>query len=734
MQIHEFSTGIQVERTSDGGWVSKGFTGDYMNKTLSTIPSALRDAITNREFAVAEGAYGSDPAIIGREVSGYGEDWSVVAVVTKGRDDRGRSASLYRYFLAEGCDRLDKILVWMNQEEKQGRGIVFDPFAPKRVGQPNESRIKSLTRFQLREDLQGLLSGSAPAIVPAEVPCKPLSLNEMAKQMAHYNRGPIAWAFKVEALEQPRMFQVIQPGSDRAEDLLRRALASQPRLTTPIAGEQAIKNAVKGLIRKVKPDALLVLDNALGNPAIEERFWEGVFNGQGADKARSQGLYSEQMVKLLTLRGMILPETLPEFVQWMKARSGKQEEHWEICSQFQSEVFPFLQQTHSLAESISDGVRLLIPWVVGRSESVESVVNLLTLDNSIWGHYYSKPVRKEIDNDLNLMSAWSSQQARESDFKLMRYPDWKQLLNDISIYWKGRPRPRDRFEPLGELFYRISDLKISMLFHQIGSGEVPGNIFDRFYPNDWENSVYGIRVRRKMTWLDSLSYLLLEIGTIDMKMMFVLPLLAVSLTGGVFLGNTVLKLEKDKPIAIPKSNPNPAPPQNKPFASPTDTPSASPTDQTSISTKNDQNQDNKNSQPHDPEQFKKTHEAIQIIIKELVRTSQNKYDSNTIQDSIILNLKDASLPYLSLINRDYPGSDVAQQWVYAIQQYQQNKGMKKIDGVINANKRTSKMIKCDVAEVLDISLSKETLKECQQQNQRSIKQNQINNLQRPPEG
>jgi hypothetical protein len=68
IEIHEFSTGIQVERVGTG-WVSRGFTGEYMNRTLDLIPVAVQRAITNREFAVAEGASSDEPAVIGREIS-----------------------------------------------------------------------------------------------------------------------------------------------------------------------------------------------------------------------------------------------------------------------------------------------------------------------------------------------------------------------------------------------------------------------------------------------------------------------------------------------------------------------------------------------------------------------------------------------------------------------------------------------------------------------------------------
>lgn len=105
IKIHEFSTGIRPERTAEGGWVSRGFTGQYMNITLASVPPAVERSIANREFAVTEGASSDRPAIIGRVV-GSGEDaWSVVAVVTRGRDEIGRSLSVYRYFLSQGIKK-----------------------------------------------------------------------------------------------------------------------------------------------------------------------------------------------------------------------------------------------------------------------------------------------------------------------------------------------------------------------------------------------------------------------------------------------------------------------------------------------------------------------------------------------------------------------------------------------------------------------------------------------------
>ena len=256
LEIHEFSTGIQAERTPDGGWVSRGFTGQYINRTLDPIPTTVENAIRNRDFAVAEGASRDNPAIIGREVSDGTENWSVIAVVTRGGDDRGRSASMYRYFLCEGAGNLWQILAWIESERQGGRMSVFDPFETKYIGQPNQFSAPNQHQTPVRSELRQLLINDAPVIVPFGKECTTWILNQMATEKARASNQLVAWAFQVEALEQPRGFLVIQPASEKAQELLQRAMASTPQYTAPIAREYEIKSAFKGLISrdKVKPE------------------------------------------------------------------------------------------------------------------------------------------------------------------------------------------------------------------------------------------------------------------------------------------------------------------------------------------------------------------------------------------------------------------------------------------------------------------------------------------------
>ncbi|MBP0020074.1 MAG: hypothetical protein J7647_21285 [Cyanobacteria bacterium SBLK] len=557
----------------------------------------------------------------------------------------------------------------------------------------------------------------------------PLSLNEMAKQMAKCNGGPIAWAFKVEALEQPRMFQVIQPGSDRAEDLLRRALASQPRLTTPIAGEQAIKNAVKGLTRKVKPEALLVLDNALENPAIDERFWEGIFNGQGADKARSQGLYSEQMVKLLTLRGMILPETLPEFVQWMKARSGKQKEHWEICSHFQSEICSYFQsevliesnqllQLRNCRENAVRGVRSLIPRVINKPELVSAVVWFLASSQRIWGYWYKEKVRDEIENDLSLMSQFVRQKNNNLDFQTTQDQSWKKILEDIAIFWQIQANPRKKFEPLADLFSQLRNPKIAALFYQICFHAVPKEIVFELRSRGYHSEVYGIHINREVGIFEQLSNFILKLGEIIMPLPYVIFLMIFMLSGGFFAGAQLTKIEpteqytnQRKTSSTYRQNSQNNFEQDNFKNSQSQTSTNSNISNNEIDTKILANANKK---------FDLTIQNLTALINEL------KVESNLPENEIVQELKQVlkaeqsdSLDYATAKTGNIQEKN---KWIKAIYNYQLTREFLSPDGVINTNKDTSNTLKCDVAKRLDITFPNQD-KICYSKNQNTNLQN-----------
>lgn len=549
VKIHEFSTSIQAKKTSDGGWESQGFAGQYMNKTIDP-PAAVQSAISNREFAVAEGASRDNPAIIGREVQGDGEDWSVVAIVTRVREDRGRAPSVYRYFLCEGKGNLWKILAWIESERQGGRMPVFHPFETKFIGQPNEFAAPNQPQTPVRSELAQLLVNETPVIVPFGEACTTLILNQMATEKARASNQLVAWAFQVEALEQPRGFLVIQPASEKAEQLLQRATATTPQYTAPIAREYEIKSAIKGLISrdKVKPEQVEIIETSINQ--VKDSDWEVIFNGQGSSQALKQGIYSPQMVRLLTLRAIIIPQTLPEFLDWMQQR-GKQEDHYQVSEVFQSEISNFFTQMAGqpsyILSRINQGVMLIIPRIIQHPELLNPTVWLLSAPSGIWKNLFAQFVRQNIKHELSLMNprvttTQNVTKTQNSQPSITDDPQWKQLFNQLRVYWQNRPYPPDdKYLPLAEFFSGLDEVEMAAFFYQISLGCVPKKIFSQLKQEGWKPNlpVYGLKIKKQVGLAEYLLVSLIEIGGKNVPLALVIILLILTFIGGFWSGGAL---------------------------------------------------------------------------------------------------------------------------------------------------------------------------------------------------
>jgi hypothetical protein len=647
-----------------------------MNRTLDLIPVAVQRAITNREFAVAEGASSDEPAVIGREISDNGEEWSVIAVVTKGRDDRGRSASMYRYFLCKEIGNLGNILAWIINQRPFP---VFNPYDTRIIGNPAIHQNTGSDPINLRPELQSLLvNNPTPIIIPWQQPCAPLILNEMARQIP--GNQLISWAFKVEALEQPTRFQVIQPASEKAEQLLQRITAVTPQYTVNISGEQSIKSAIKGLSSReqVKIEQILILENALNDPQINENYWKSLFDSQGAAQSRSQGIYSPQMVRLLTLQAILIPEKLSDYLIWMSKR-GKQDDHYQTSENFQSEIINALRQvsnqTPRLIENLVEGVENLIPSLLENPEQVEVAAWLLQLPNGLWSWSYSKVFIPELENDLNLMRPVKGK--NNLPFKLTSHPEWQKILRELSIFWENPSAlKREHYQPLADLFEKLEDQpKLAALFSHIayGKGEVSKRIFSRLASGDgWHSNVYGVRVERKVTFVEVLFLALkqeFEIGGIDMRVGVALAILLVFTGLGFGTGLTVGLVTASKPESSNETKSSP-------------TPSATPITKPEINQAILDNAVN--------EFDNKTKVAIEYLIKNADGSVNEQYKQKIMK---ILGLPN-STSYDSIKNND---SEIKQTWVKAIYSYQEKNTFKdkplKADGIIKLGGETENSIK-----------------------------------------
>ncbi|CAD5989296.1 hypothetical protein PCC9214_05533 [Planktothrix tepida] len=699
IEIHEFSTGIQVERVGTG-WVSRGFTGEYMNRTLAQIPVAVQRAITNREFAVAEGASSDEPAVIGREISDNGEEWSVIAVVTKGRDDRGRGASMYRYFLCKEIGNLGNILAWIINQRPFP---VFNPYDAKTIDSPTVYPKTGSSPINLRDEFKLLLDNPIPIIIPWQQPCAPLILNEMARQIA--GNQPISWAFKVEALEQPTRFQVIQPASEKAEQLLQRITAITPQYTVNVSGEQSIKSAIKGLSSReqVKIEQILILENALNDPQINENYWKSLFDSQGAAQGRSQGIYSPQMVRLLTLQAILIPEMLSDYLIWMSKR-GKQDDHYQTSENFQTEIINALRQvsnqTPRLINNLVEGVKILIPSLLEHPEQVEVAVWLLQLPNGLWKKYYDEKFIPELERDLKLMLRTKGK--NNLSFEHNIHPRWKPILEQLSIFWKNDYTPKiEYYKPLADLFQKLEkppELAAFFSYVAYGKGKISKKIISNLPKQNGGNpNFYGIQLKRKVTKREKLflafkKTLLINIKCGEFPMQVpvwsVLVILFIFTGLGFRAGLTVglAKADKQPETVSVKPSPTPTPPSSNPIEK-KDNPTNPPNPPSPSATQS-------NKPPAGLDETKAVNvfdQRTKLAIEDLIKKadgSVNKQDEQKIMQ--ILGLKNTNSD--SITNLD---PQKKKTWVNAIYTYQKNNGLL-ADGIIDKDGDTANKIKAQL--------------------------------------
>ncbi|MBC1238053.1 hypothetical protein, partial [Nostoc sp. 2RC] len=507
IKIHEFSTGIRPERTADGGWVSRGFTGQYMNITLASVPSAVERSIANREFAVTEGASTDRPAIIGRVV-GSGEDaWSVVAVVTRGRDEIGRSLSVYRYFLCQGDNNLRKILAWW-----EGKGMPrFDPFDSREVGQPNLFDVNSAQPPNIQQEALALpVDSSEPILLEPKHQYNLQTINTLAikKFNTHSSGQTASWAFNVEALEQPRRFQVIQAASQRAYEILERAIKNVPQFSAPVvADEEALKSAIRGLINssQVKPEAVQTIADALQNQQIPKEYWHSLFDAQGAKTAINQKIYSPQMVRLITLRAMVIPETLPEFLAWLNVKAGKKpDDNQTVSLEFQlaiRDLFP--------KNKLVDGIKFILPKLLEEEITPETLYSLLMVKGSAW-FVCRKDFTDDIQSDLKLIDQIFHSSDPEAILASKSFKLGTKIWQELMSFWRLNRYHNNSFnryyKPFAELFEQLETYSISAYFYQVSDGIVPKDIYNKTS----SHKPFGLRLKPKVSLFETFLFFFQE--------------------------------------------------------------------------------------------------------------------------------------------------------------------------------------------------------------------------------
>jgi hypothetical protein len=709
IHIHEFSTGILVDGTGTAGeWRSRGFSGEYMNSTLATIPTPVQLAIKNREFAVAEGASSQNPAIIGREVEYNQEAWSVIAVVTRGMDERGRGASLYRYFLCQERGKLPDLVSWYM---KNGMPT-FNPSDHKQVDWFTEyDDTGTQINDYIPPELDGIWEGKTPIIITQkQPPYTALIIHKIASKTdpAKYNKL-ISWACNVEALEKPNRFLVIHPASKKAEETIRATINSIPQLPPAIPEEPLIRTAIKNSCRTGNfQENLAPIEDALNNPKIQQdytTFWNSIFEGQGSKDAYEQQIYDDFKVRLLTLQAIICPEKLPDFVAWIMK---KQEDDYPISQSFQGEIVKAITQRNSLIfNQVKQGINILILHIIKQPELIDATAKLLLDEVGLWGVTYKSYTSVGLKQDLKKKAGYLSTETeglKEKEFYVLNDARWQEIIDDLRKVWNHRfyPDPTtQKYIHLARLFDKLEvssqeqykGYSLTVFFYHLAQEKIPSDVYKRHKLKGDEVYNFGIEVKRDIPWYEPVFREIKETAIFLLSSVFrggasgcfiaIIYFLLIFTLGGFFFQRLLNLANLSVPGLPGGSNNSESPIIKKAIKS-------FPTTKTSL-------------------------EQIKNDLTHTTRADASKPNKNEIDEAISKILDPNKSFELKTLNKLEDNKD-KEKWILSILSYQLYKvtpsNSDDIDGIIDKSGKTNETLKCNLLQNMQLQATKETADNC----------------------
>jgi hypothetical protein len=509
IDIHEFSTGINVKGTEDN-WYSDGFTSYYMNSTLDSIPEAVRQEIAADLFKLAESSVQQTPALIGREVKLGNEQWSVLAVVSSARDDSRRPLSLTRFFLTEGLGKLVDLLTY-----QQTNNLNFNPFDKKQLNQSNKYNTKGTKDTDILpiifDNYSSVVNNllASPLILSSvltnknhKIPLK--AIHQLAQEKANISSSSklVIWAYNVEGLKKPHNFLVIYSASAQADKYLQQSLQVKRSKIDLRQEEYQILTIIRNwMVRfEIQIDDIKKINSALIDPInYNEDFWQQlIFNNLGIKDINDQ--YNPYNVRLYLLYSLIFPKDLSNFLKWLhKKNNGKNlnAEHYQIAIEFSQKLQSTITSSNQLEPlqiQAFQGIDLIITNLTNLKVNIDEslLADWLILDQmGIWGQVYHPFYKKELWNDIEQIAINKQNSSKiNQQLGLLNTKSWAITTQDLTALINNQYKylPNPKYLPLAQFFERLGDdaqsphkinYTLSAIFYSLATGFVPNTLWKK---------------------------------------------------------------------------------------------------------------------------------------------------------------------------------------------------------------------------------------------------------------
>jgi hypothetical protein len=524
--IHQFSQGIKLLSTDDGKWSSDGFSGKW-DQITSPFPRYIEDAIKGDKFK-GKSISSANPAITARVVPGdENKFWSVVAIIARATD-LSRPFSTYRYFWCEGKDNLCLIVAWLLEQKNIP---IFDPFEtnimPIYLKEEEINKYRQqvylieneinkpefLNWLNQHKDSQNIIL--SPDLYKEN---ELLVVDRLANKIAINKNRLTSWAFNVENLNKPEGFLIIQPVSEAYERLKSSPSASLVIVESPFEAElksviQDIKDSQ--LTRQIFFNLEFVLSK-LKNTQNSKELLDQIFDDLGATDALEHQMYQSGRMELVTVRAILLPETLLEYLQYahieektstykfQKILSGDnqiKQQSLDFQSRLRQEI-KHLFDSNSLPNlklKLRDGLISIIEKLYDEQISTENAFWIINHEESFWS-LSCDSVIETVKSDLSTI------QKKIDQIRKYHYNNDVQMIakeiNDLNLkiwsnliksYWI--PTSNKQYVPAYESFSKVfyKSYMLTFYFNRISGNDVPKEIIK--YLRDHNHLyVYGVPV------------------------------------------------------------------------------------------------------------------------------------------------------------------------------------------------------------------------------------------------
>ena len=203
----------------------------------------------------------------------------------------------------------------------------------------------------------------------------------------------IAWAYNIKGLNEPATFQAVFPNSANSANRLRQQINDSLVRPPSLPSNNPLITSIRNIISQgnIKPTYVTVLESSFNNSSFNAAFWENFFESLGLENAQKDTTCSPNSVRLLMLRALAIPDTLPEFIAWVKekARNKQLANSLGEANKLSQDLKNQLPQDSATIKQAKQGIDTIL--VGSNDQALQDLVDWIDRDSQgLWGKAYQE--------------------------------------------------------------------------------------------------------------------------------------------------------------------------------------------------------------------------------------------------------------------------------------------------------------------------------------------------------